>query len=287
MAKPMLVTLPFVLLLLDVWPLRRLELGGAGQHGPAAVGQRWPERLRLVKEKLPLFVLAALSSIMTVVAQRHGGAMPGFERFPLGLRLANAAASYLAYLGKTLWPARLAAFYVFPATTPVWQACLGAALLIGVTVLAIRTVRGHGYFLVGWLWYVGTLIPVIGLVQVGEQAMADRYTYIPLIGLFLIVAWGAPELVARWPQARRALPAVAACILLLCGALARAQVRYWSDGNTLWRHALVVTENNYIAHNNLGATLIQQGRAEDALPHLVEAVRLRPSFALARNNLGI
>jgi Tfp pilus assembly protein PilF len=269
MAKSMLVTLPFVLLLLDFWPLRR-----AG----------W---VRLVREKLPLFVLAALSSVVTFVVQRHVGAVAGFERFPLVLRLTNALASYLGYIGKMLWPARLAAFYPLSVRIPVLQASLGALLLTAVTIVAIRAGRRHGYFLVGWLWYVGTLIPVIGLVQVGRQSMADRYTYVPLIGLFLIAAWGAPELVGRWRYGRIALPAAAACVLLACAVLARAQVGNWSDSASLWQHALEVTEDNYVAHNNFGAVLLKQGETGEALPHIVEALRIKPDFADAHNNLGM
>jgi tetratricopeptide (TPR) repeat protein len=270
MAKPMLVTLPFVLLLLDFWPLQRgLELP------------------RLVKEKLPLFALAAISSVVTVLAQRHGGAVAGLERLPLGIRLTNAPASYLAYIGKMLWPVRLAAFYPLHASTPVLQVTLGALLLIGVTILAFRAGQRHGYLLVGWLWYVGTLIPVIGLVQAGSQSMADRYTYVPLIGLFLIAAWGAPELVARWRYGRVAIPVAAVCVLLMCTALARAQVGYWSDSAALWQHALEVTEDNYVAHASLGKVLLDEGKAGEAIPHFTETLRIQPNYVEAKNNLGM
>ncbi len=286
MAKPMLVTLPFVLLLLDIWPLQRVELGGADQSWLAALARRRSEVLRLVKEKLPLFVLAAIASVVTVLVQRHGGAVAGFVKVPLSIRLTNAAASYLAYVGKMLWPVRLAAFYPLGTSTPVLQASLGALLLIGVTALAIRAGRRHAYFPVGWFWYVGTLIPVIGLVQVGNQSMADRYAYVPLIGLFIVAAWGAPELVARWQPARFALPTAAVCVVLACAALARAQVRYWSDSIALWQHALDVTEDNYVAHTNMGLALTEQGRYGEAGPHFAEALRLRPNDAVAHNNMG-
>jgi Flp pilus assembly protein TadD len=288
MAKPMLVTLPFVLLLLDVWPLRRVDLGGgAGRSGLAALRRQGPGLLRLLREKLPLFALAAISSVVTLLAQRHEGAIFGLEGLPLGLRLANALASYLAYIGKMLWPVRLAAFYPIPTSTPIWQASLGALVLIGVTVLAIRAGRRRAYFLVGWLWYVGTLIPVIGLVQVGNQSMADRYTYVPLIGLFLIIAWGAAELAARWRPSRLALPVAAVCVGLACAAVARAQVRYWGDGIALWEHALDVTDDNAKAQDNLGVALDHQGRFDEAVQHLVEAVRLKPDVAETHDNLGV
>ena len=205
----------------------------------------------------------------------------------MSLRLANALASYLAYIGKMLWPVRLAALYPIGTPTPIWLGSLGALLLIGVTIFAIRAGRRHGYLPVGWLWYVGTLIPVIGLVQVGDQSLADRYTYVPLIGLFLIVAWGAPDLAVRWRYGKSALPFVAACALLACAALARAQVLYWSDSTALWQHAIEVTEGNYTAHNNLGGVLVKQGRADEAIPHFAEALRIRPTFALAQNNMGM
>ncbi len=291
MAKPMLVTLPFVLLLLDFWPLRRVELeDGVSPSGPVAFPLRRSGLLRLVSEKLPLFALAAISGLVTVLVQRHGGAIKGFEKIPLSLRLINAPAAYLAYIGKMLWPLRLAAFYPFKTPAPVLQASLGALLLIGVTAMAVRAGRRNGYILVGWLWYVGTLVPVIGLVQVGDQSMADRYTYVPLIGLSLIAAWGIPELVARWRFGKRALPIVAGCILLACAALAEAQVRYWSDDVALWQHALTVTRDNYVAEDNLAVALATQGRAGEAVLHFAEAFRIRPSLAdsaSAQNNLGM
>jgi tetratricopeptide (TPR) repeat protein len=185
------------------------------------------------------------------------------------------------------WPVRLAAFYPLATSMPVFEAFLGALLLIGVTIFAIRAGQRHGYFLVGWLWYVGTLVPAIGLVQVGDQAMADRYTYVPLIGLFLIAAWGAPELVARWQHGKLALSVAAACILLACAALAMAQVPHWSDSISLWQHAVDATEDNYLAQNNLGVALTKQGRDDEAFPHYAEALRLHPTLVQAHNSLGL
>jgi tetratricopeptide (TPR) repeat protein len=205
----------------------------------------------------------------------------------MGVRLLNAPASCLAYIGKMLWPVRLSAFYPLDAATPVLQAALGALLLIGVTVLAIRAGRRHGYVLTGWLWYLGTLVPVIGLVQVGGQSMADRYTYVPLIGLFVILAWGAAELAGRWRYGRTALPVAAACLLAACAVLARAQAAYWSDGATLWQHALEVTEHNYVAHANLGGILLKQGKTDEAIAHFVAAQRIKPDLAEAQADLGM
>jgi Flp pilus assembly protein TadD len=287
MAKPMLVTLPFVLLLLDVWPLKRIELAGARGGGLAAFREQGAALRQLVREKLPLFVLAAMSSVVTLLVQKHAGALAGLASEPLSLRLTNAAAAYLAYTGKMFWPVRLAAFYPLGKSIPVLQASLGCLLLAGVTLLAIRIRRRCPYVLVGWLWYVGTLIPVIGLVQVGEQSMADRYTYVPLIGLFLIAAWGAPELATGWRYGRRALPAAAVCVTLAFAAAARAQVRYWSGDAALWRHALNVTTDNDRAHFYLGSALLAQGKLDEAIQHYSEALRLKPQFVEAWNNLGL
>ncbi len=282
MAKPMLVTLPFVLLLLDFWPLQRIQFGGAG-----GLRKLKPVLFRLLGEKLPLLALAIGSSIVTLAAHRSGGAVAALEKLPLVPRLTNAAASYLAYFEKMLWPVGLSAFYPFRTSTLVLRTSLGAAFLAGVTWLAVRAGRRHGYLPVGWLWYVVTLIPVIGLVQVGDQSMADRYTYIPLIGLFLIAAWGAPELAARWQFGRRALPAAAVCVLVACVALSRAQVQYWRDDGALWQHALDVTEDNPLAQSNVGGVLMTQGRVDEAVPHFLEAIRIRPNFAMAWYNLGL
>jgi tetratricopeptide (TPR) repeat protein len=270
MAKPMLVTLPFALLLLDYWPLGRTE--------PLA---------RLVKEKTPLFALAAASSVVTLVAQQHAGAVKGFEKYSLGLRAANALASYFGYIAKTLWPARLAALYPMASSGLALRASLGALILVGVTFVAVHARRRRGYLLAGWLWYVGTLIPVIGLVQVGAQAMADRYTYVPLIGLFVMVAWGAQELAGKCRLAAWAPAGAAACALLACGVVARAQVGYWSDSNALWERALAVTAANAVAHNNLGAVLVKQGKNSEAIAHFTEALRIRPDYPDAENNMGM
>ena len=186
MAKPMLVTLPFVLLLLDVWPLERLSLG-------------WG---RLIREKLPFIALAAVSMVITFLVQLTGGSVAELGAIPLTPRIANALVSYVVYVAKMIWPTRLAIFYPLPPAIPAWQPIAALLLLAGVSVAAIRLARRYPYLLVGWFWYVGTLVPVIGLIQVGRQALADRYTYVPFIGLFIIVAWGVPDLLARWPQRR-------------------------------------------------------------------------------------
>lgn len=287
MAKPMLVTLPFVLLLLDDWPLGRLALGPAPPRppaAPAAIGRVSPGQA--VREKLPLFALAAASSVVTFLVQRQGGAVSGLAALPFGRRLANALVSYVAYLGTALWPANLAAIYPYPRSLPAWGVAASALGLLALSVLLVGAHRRRPYLTVGWLWYLGTLVPVIGLVQVGIQPIADRYTYVPLIGLFLIVAWGAPELVARWSARRVALPLAAGVVIAASAVTARAQVQYWHDSIALWEHALAATGENAHAHVALGSVLVEQGGADEAIAHFSEAVRIEPDFAEAHNKLG-
>jgi tetratricopeptide (TPR) repeat protein len=223
---------------------------------------------------------------MTIVAQHHGNALAGLERAPLSHRLLNAAASYLGYIVNTLWPVRLAAFYPVPASSRFLTAAAGLLVLAAVTIFVFRAGQRHGFLLTGWLWYVGALIPVIGLVQVGEQAMADRYTYVPLAGLFLIAAWGVPELVGKWRYGRVVLPVLAVCAGTACVAVARAQVQYWSGNIPLWQHTLDVTGDNPLAQTHLGTALLKQGKADEAIPHLAEALRLLPQLAWAQYNMG-
>ena len=293
MAKPMLVTLPFILLLLDFWPLRRVTLAPRPVNDPIR-GSRWLSlakqlsgNVHLVLEKLPLFALSVASSIITFIAQQRGGAIVQLGAFPWKYRAANALVTYFAYIGKMLWPARLAAFYPYGDSLPAWLVAGAALGLIGATIMVVREARPRPYLPVGWLWYLGTLVPVIGLVQVGSQSMADRYTYVPLIGLFIIVAWGVPDLLARWPHRRPVLSAAAVLTILVCAVSARGQVRYWENTNTLWEHALKVTHGNYVAHNNLGVALASQGRVDEAIAQYSEAVRLKPDFAEAYYDLGL
>jgi len=297
LAKPMLVTLPFVLLLLDYWPLGRLTPDVAAGPARAAGTPSAPQlkvALPLLREKLPLLVLALASSIVTFIVQQRGGSVAALDAIPFLPRVENALTSYVGYIWKMVWPARLGAFYPFPASFGPWQVIAAAAILIGASVVALRAARRHPYLPVGWFWYVGTLVPVIGLVQVGDQAMADRYTYVPLIGLFLIVAWGVPALVARWLPGlsgierlqRIALATAAGLVIAALTIAARIQVQYWRNAIAIWEHTLQVTGENAVARNSLGGFLIIVGRARDAVPHLVEAVRIAPDSAGAHNNLG-
>ncbi len=281
-AKPMLVTLPAVLLLLDVWPLRRLDLSGASPAGAARrIGV-------LTVEKAPLFALSAASSLLTILAQSHGGAMKSFQAFSLQTRVANALISYVAYIGKTVYPTRLAVFYPHPGggVSPVYAAAAGALLLL-VSLLALRWVRRRPHLLVGWLWYLVMLLPVIGIVQVGSQAMADRYTYLPLIGLSIMLAWAIPDrlLERRWP--RRSLAVAAVMLIAALSAGAWRQVGYWHDGEALFAHALAVTTNNAVAESGLGDALLKKHEVDKAVEHFRAALEIAPNLGDAHNNLGV
>jgi Tfp pilus assembly protein PilF len=270
LAKPMLVTLPCVLLLLDAWPLRR------------------PLRPALLREKLPLFAMALASSAITVVAQRQGGAVMRLELVPLSVRAANAIVAYAQYLRKLVWPVDLAAMYPMSRDLPDPLILAGsAALLVAVTALALGVVRRHPYVLVGWLWFLGTLVPVIGIVQVGVQAMADRYSYVPFIGLFVSIVWGVAEMTSRVSAARTPLRVAVAVVLAACTALSLRQVRYWRSSEVLWTRAMDVTPNNYFAQANLAYVLWKQGRSAEAIPLFRESIRIRPDFAEVHNNLGV
>ena len=264
MAKPMMVTLPLVLLLLDVWPLRRRAYG----------------------EKAPFFVLSAASAIATFVVQHSAGAVGQLAAFPLGLRVENALVTYIIYMARMFWPARLAVFYPYPAELPAWQPMLAAVAILAVSVGAWRGFRNHPYLAVGWAWYLVTLLPVIGVVQVGAQARADRYTYLPMTGLVIMLAWGAAELAARQPNLKPAIKALAVLACVACVPVTWAQIGQWQDSRTLFEHALEVTGGNYLAHHNLGVALADEGRANDAIAQFQESLRIRPDYAQARTDLG-
>jgi Flp pilus assembly protein TadD len=272
LAKPMLVTLPFLLLLLDRWPLRRTGWG------------------TLAAEKVPLLALSALSSAVTWLVQVETRAASGLGQLSLGARLENAVVSYAAYLGQTFWPSGLAAIYPHPAFSdlevPAWTVA-GSALLVGaVTAVAVRERARRPYLAVGWLWYLGTLVPVIGLVQVGVQARADRYTYVPLVGIFVAVAFLAAEWAGPRPARRRGLFAAGAAVLLALAAVARAQVHTWRDAETLHRHAIRHTERNWQAWNGLGGALSETDRVEESIRAYQESIRFRPEFAPPWNGIG-
>jgi tetratricopeptide (TPR) repeat protein len=269
MAKPMIVTLPAVLLLLDVWPLGR----------SFAVGLLW--------EKVPMVILSAAVSIETYVAQWHGGAVDAVSVHPLSERIGNSLVSYVTYIVKFFWPANLSVFYPYPKSVPVGQALVAGLVLIGITVFALRSFRNRRYLTVGWLWFLVTTLPVIGLVPVGAQARADRYTYIPLIGLGIMVAWGAQEAIGRWPAAKSMV--VGSLAVACCGFLFVTwfQLHYWRSSADLFRHAISATKGNYVAYNNLGVALKSQGHLDEAAADFYEAIGIQPNFADGHVNLGI
>jgi len=287
MAKPMLVTLPLVLLLWDYWPLQRWSPAGAGaveEAGSLPEG-RFPRPrisgVRLVWEKVPLLVLAASSSAITFYSQVSESAVVSLAQIPFSARVSNALVAYATYLGKTVWPVHLAVYYPHPGNSiPLWEA-LGAAFLLAVlSFLFIRRAWTYPYLAVGWLWFLGTLVPVIGLLQVGGQAMADRYTYIPLIGLFIMLGWGLADLLARWRCPRFLMPLAGAVMIVAYGTCAWVQVSYWLDAVTLFEHTLSVTENNAIAQGVLGGALYFRGETIRAVGHFQEAIRLDPPNGL-------
>jgi tetratricopeptide (TPR) repeat protein len=284
LAKPMVVTLPFVLLLLDVWPFQRITLWRDGRWLIGA-GDR-STAIRLVREKIPLFALAAASSVVTVNVQRRGGAVGNLAVYPLVLRVENAIISYVAYIAKMVWPMRLSAFYPYRQSPSILATGAAALLLIAAAVAVVRVARRRPYLLVGWFWYLSTLIPVIGIVQVGLQSMADRYTYIPLVGLFIIVAWGATDVIARWPRQHAVLPVVAALVLAICALTARSQVQTWRNSLALWQHAVDVTSDNAYAQYNLGVVLLEAGRPDEGMARLREALRIDPDYADVHIDLG-
>jgi tetratricopeptide (TPR) repeat protein len=281
MSKPMAVTLPFVLLLLDYWPLSRLQFDKSKNDN-----HRRTSILRLISEKVPLFFITAVLSWLTILAQWKGGAISTIGKLPLGIRIGNALVSYVMYISKMLWPKGLAVLYPHPIMLPLWEVA-GAALLLGmITVLVIRVGRKRSYSIVGWLWYLGTLVPVIGFVQVGIQAMADRFTYLPLIGLFMMIAYGVPDILAEWRYRRAVLIASGSLVLLILMITTISQVKLWQNSVTLFNHTLKVTNNNSIIHNNLGVTLARQGKDQEAIVHYKKALEIEPNYADAHYNLG-
>jgi Flp pilus assembly protein TadD len=303
LAKPMVVSLPFTLLLLDVWPLGRLSLKRGAEAQERAVrpqpradrgkpGARPPGTRRrsvsgLLLEKVPFFALAAFSSLMTFLAQHRGGAVATLTWIPASQRWPNAVVSYVAYLVKLVWPSHLCIYYPFVRFLPPWKVAGAGVLLVIITVLVLWQWRRRPYLAVGWLWYVGTLLPVIGLVQVGGQAMADRYTYIPSTGIFVLVVWGLAEAGTRW----RLQPwlAAAPCGLLLLGLLVstRHQVGFWRDSVTVYQRALTVAPDSPLMSKDYGVTLMRLGKLDEARPYLARAVRLDPSYGDAYFGLGL
>jgi Flp pilus assembly protein TadD, contains TPR repeats len=276
MSKPMLVTLPLVLLVLDYWPLCRI-----GRQTSDARGQL----LIPVLEKIPLIALSAASSVITFLVQK--GAVGWTEQLPISARINNAVVSYVTYIWQMLWPVRLAVFYPHPEhRLPLWEIISSLLLLICITAVAIALRKQRPYLITGWLWYLGMLVPVIGLVQVGWQGRADRYTYLPQIGLYIAATWGVADLTALYRHQRAILSSAAILVIGALSLCARVQTSYWRDSETLFRHALAVTTNNDVAENNLGIVFLQKGKVDEAISLLRAAVDLRPDNSPAHENLA-
>jgi len=309
LSKPMVVTLPLVLLLLDYWPLRRFVVGGAasGLGGDRFDGLKrvWssflPSRLTegrlfretrwpwLVLEKLPLLFLSALSSAVTIYAQSQYRVVASLDALPLGIRVENALLSYFLYIKKMFWPVDLAVFYPHSVASPLTslQIALLVIFMLLASILALRFAKARPYLPVGWFWYLGVLVPAIGLVQVGAQAMADRYAYLPLIGLYVVMVWGCGDLI-RDSRHRNFLALLLVVVTIAPLALVtQRQLRYWQSGVTMFSHTIAVTKNNYVAENNLGLSLLEQGRFREAVGHFEAALRIKPDFAVAYHNLGV
>ena len=318
MAKPMLVTLPFVLLLLDYWPLKRFHLKSSDNENAAV---QKPFYFGLILEKIPLFLLSAASGIVTYLVQKSSGAVSSLDAIPFHDRIANALVSYVVYIGKMLWPHNLAVLYPYPKSIALWEIAGAGILLIMISVFAFRMLRSKPYLAVGWLWYLGTLVPVIGIVQVGSQALADRYTYVPLIGIFIMITWGISDWISKKHYGKIGLFIASASILSILMITSRLQVKYWSNSVTLFEHAIDVTGENCTAQLNLGEALAEQGNMKKAVKPFskdlseksdraaaqyelgdmfekkgelsravkcyMEAIKIRPGYAKAYNNLGV
>ena len=268
MSKPMIVTLPFVMVLVDVWPLRR------------------PRSLALLREKIPFFVLSAASAVITYLVQSGSGAVDAIS-IALGLRIQNALVTYFVYIAKMFWPVDLAVFYPYPVTIPIWEPLAALVALLAICALVIRNLNARPYLAVGWFWYLGTLVPVIGLIQVGGQARADRYTYVPMVGLLIMIAWGAMDLASLRPRSKPFIAGLAGAACAVCATLTVFQIQYWRDSAALFEHALASTDRNDIAEHNLGAFLMNiPGRSGEAITHLEAAVSIRPGSAKALTDLG-
>ncbi len=308
MSKPMVITLPFALLLLDYWPLGRVTSVSSTQTQPGdPEGSAVRSFGQLCVEKVPLLVLSAGSAIVTMAAQKAGGAVTYSAAHAPMLRIENAIVCYAIYVLKAFWPARLAILYPYPHSIAMWKVITSAVFLAAITTLVVKY-REHRYLPAGWFWYLGTMVPMIGLVQVGNQAMADRYAYLPLLGLFVMVVWGVADLFAArqstirkegvedvsakidtesQPSSAMILGAIGACVIVALAAATYVQLSYWRDNLTLWTHALAVAPDNFVAENNVGAVLAQQGRYEEAVAHLRAASAIEPGDPVSQLNLGV
>ena len=293
LAKPMLVTLPFVFLLLDYWPLRRFRFEQMTAGGNEGVGQpifgspNRSQAFRLILEKVPLLALAAFTINLSSSSVQAYGIVLSTESVSMKLRISNALVSYMKYFGKIVWPQELTIYYPFPKMIPMWQTMAAFMLLAFISGFVIKALKRAPYLAVGWLWYLGTLVPVIGLMQAGLwPAMADRWTYVPAIGIFMMIAWGISDLAIRWQFKKTWLSLAAATVILVFMVTTWFQVRFWANSISLFEHALKVTTDNFVAHNNLGTALKDRDRIAEAISHYQKALRIFPGYAKAHNNIG-
>jgi len=270
MAKPMIVTIPFVMILLDYWPLNRNEKFGL-----------------LIYEKIPLFLISIVSCGITLYVQEIGGSIASLEAYPLYVRIANVLVSYASYMGKIIWPCCMAVFYPHPDKLTMHKVVIAFLLFVSLNGFAIKSMKNHPWATVGWLWYIGTLVPVIGLVQVGLQSRADRYTYLPYIGLFIIIVWGSEQLLLKWGVKKRGVALIMVIVLTVLTGLSSLQLTHWKNSIKLFTHAINVTDDNYLAHNNLGQAILERGGTDKAIYHFEEAIRIKSNFEIAYLNLGV
>jgi Flp pilus assembly protein TadD len=292
MVKPMLVTLPFVFLLLDYWPLRRLRVNvlqryASGLLEGEATQDSKGNLLQLVMEKVPFLAFSSASIGVSILSSQQIDATVTTDLVPLMLRIANAVVSYLSYLSKIFWPHNMAIFYPFPKDLPVWQVAGSGVLLVAITALSLWRSNHRPYLATGWLWYLGTLVPVIGIIQTGAwPSMADRWAYVPMIGIIIILAWAVPEMASKWRFKATVLAVMGISVLACCLVLVRSQLQYWQSSCVLFQHALAVTRENYVARNNLGHALLRKGEANAAMHHFETALKLNPQSYKASNNIG-
>jgi len=295
MSKSMVVTLPFVLLLLDYWPLERFKLGRREREFKIAQKNKYfngeKNISKLVLEKFPLLILSALCSITTLILFEKAGESVAQDPVSILTILTNVVISYFEYLWKMLWPKGLAILYAHPGNTlAVWKGVLCGIALLAITTISIKLIRKAPYFVVGWFWYLGTLIPVIGFIPLGQHLIADRYTYLPLIGIFVIIAWGVPELLKEWHYRKNVLKASAGILILTLMPITWIQVSHWKSSITVFKHAIKVTDKKYpgfsVVQNNLGIALFAKQKNEEAISHYKMAIKIKPDFADAHNNLG-
>lgn len=294
MAKPMVVTFPFILLLLDYWPLGRFKFGNKDSSGKIPAGKHFIPLNKKINfsqillEKIPLFALSITVSVITFIAGKTGEALISVDVIPLKYRIPNAIVSYVVYIRKTVWPNDLAVFYPHNVTLlPLWKIVFSGVFLMCITVIIIRSAQRFPYFIVGWFWYLGTLFPVIGIFQAGAQAMADRFTYIPVIGLFIITAWGIPEIIKKWRYRKVVLLILSGLLILTSATASWKQIQYWQDSGKLFEHTLNVTSDDPNIHLHQGLFLAKQGKSDEAFEHYSEALRLQSDYYRAHNNLGV